>query len=218
MENMSIMGSASPETACIIAIQLCPPYFQTYTCDHLHYSWINIHKIFPLMSDLNRAGFSSLSFSFTAPNLANLVFMGPSRLREADFGLNPSNGSRDIGPYDYSTFVTLESKEFINIITDFEFYRYVLVTLTSSQVKFSYTRFQTIITRESGRCVIGGIEESCFIKYIITVHPMHTFCNLVRQTERVWLFKSDEAAKGVISAPLGLHARFVTYFPDDWKE
>lgn len=47
---------------------------------------------------------------------------------------------------------------------------------------------------------------------------MHTFCNLVRQTERVWLFKSDEAAKGVIAAPLGLHARFVTYFPDDWKE
>ncbi|KAL4015012.1 hypothetical protein IC575_027236 [Cucumis melo] len=146
-EMFSIMANPTPSPSCTIALQLFPPFFnQQYSCQQLHYSWIYINPFFPEMFDMERTGFSSLTFSFADSLHADLTFCSrDGHLREID-----SDGSMDAcyDQLDWETFVSFSSQEFINIVTLNNFDS-VLVTLTNSQVKFSYAGTQMILTQET---------------------------------------------------------------------
>ncbi|KAL0538099.1 hypothetical protein IC582_027096 [Cucumis melo] len=147
----SIMANPTPSPSCTIALQLFPPFFnQQYSCQQLHYSWIYINPFFPEMFDMERTGFSSLTFSFADSLHADLTFCSrDGHLREIDFPMYHSDGSMDAcyDQLDWETFVSFSSQEFINIVTLNNFDS-VLVTLTNSQVKFSYAGTQMILTQE----------------------------------------------------------------------
>ncbi|XP_038875059.1 uncharacterized protein LOC120067585 [Benincasa hispida] len=124
-----------------------------------------------------------------------------------------STGSMDdVLEFDFAKFVSIESQDFINIITGFSNFDNVLVTISSSQVKFSYGRTTIILTQEENHCIFGGIEGSNKLIFAITLQPTELFYKFVGRSKRVWLFKSNNSLKGVIAAPLGLYARYLAYF------
>uniref|UniRef100_A0A9I9EKT7 Uncharacterized protein n=1 Tax=Cucumis melo TaxID=3656 RepID=A0A9I9EKT7_CUCME len=145
----SIMAAASPSSRCVIALQLSPQIFTTYVCPKLYYKFIFFETFCDTMQECERTGFSSLTFSFQEIDHDAKLASIPGCDKKVDVPLLPSTEEMDVGEFDFGTFVSIESQEFINIIKRLSDFDYVLVTLSISQVKFSYGRKAIILTQEA---------------------------------------------------------------------
>uniref|UniRef100_A0A9I9EKS3 Uncharacterized protein n=1 Tax=Cucumis melo TaxID=3656 RepID=A0A9I9EKS3_CUCME len=150
----SIMVAASPSSRCIISLQLSPQIFRTYVCPTLHHKFLFFRAFCDTMQECQSTGFSSLIFSFQEQDPHDTY--GCHMIKTVR--LYPSSEKIDVGEFDFGTFVSIESQEFINIIKRFVDFDNVLVTLSSSQVKFSYGRTEIILTQESIRTRRGDKE------------------------------------------------------------
>ncbi|XP_022958855.1 uncharacterized protein LOC111460009 [Cucurbita moschata] len=157
----------------------------------------------------------TIPWRFLAATAILKFFHGSNgHFEEVELPMFPSCKVMDVGAFDIGTFVSIDSQEFINIVTYFNDFDYVLVTLINSQVMFSYGKTKIVLTEERRQCIIGGVAASDEVVFVISLQPMTIFCNLARRLRRVWLFKSSDSTRGVIAAPLGLYARYVAYFSD----
>ncbi|KAL4015009.1 hypothetical protein IC575_027233 [Cucumis melo] len=121
----SIMVAASPSSRCIISLQLSPQIFRTYVCPTLHHKFLFFRAFCDTMQECQSTGFSSLIFSFqeqdphdTYGSDALLQFTNSERGCHMikTVRLYPSSEKIDVGEFDFGTFVSIESQEFINII------------------------------------------------------------------------------------------------------
>ncbi|XP_023549342.1 uncharacterized protein LOC111807724 [Cucurbita pepo subsp. pepo] len=213
-EMFAIMADSYPALGGVIALHLWPQFFDEYVCNELLKSWTFVKNLFPLMIDMEESGFNSLTFTVTYPESAELKFQAPNGLsNDVEFELIPSLDPLEVGDFDFSSFVSLESEEFVNIVTEYHMFDYVHVIVTSTRVIFSYAiMLETILTQEDGECLIGGITAPNHMEFIINLSPIEAFYSMAHRSKRVWLYKSMQTTKGVIIFPLGLYYRFVAYF------
>ncbi|KAA0039744.1 hypothetical protein E5676_scaffold266G003150 [Cucumis melo var. makuwa] len=223
-------GIFSPDMFCIMAdsdvsihsafgIELLPPFFDTFYADEVRQLfWFRLTHLFPLAVQLLESGYTSFTFSIERfrYNHAQFRFEGPNGLlREVNFLLTPVVRPLSIGEIDLSAFVTMDSQEFSNIISEYHMFDYVQVIITNRRVSFSYAIIQeTIITPQDGQCIIGGIRPPNEVQFIITMSQPDAFYHFASQSKRIWLFKEVNSTKGIITAPLGLHGRLVSFFCD----
>ncbi|KAE8646781.1 hypothetical protein Csa_005116, partial [Cucumis sativus] len=229
---VDVMADAifSPDTFCIMAdsdasihsafgVQLWPPFFDSFYSDDIRQLfWFRLTHLFPLAVELLESGYTSLTFSIERfrYNYAQFKFEGPNGLlRDVNFLLTPVVRPLRIGQIDLSAFVSMDSEEFSNIISEYHMFDYVEVIITSRRVSFSYAIIQeTIITPEDGQCLIGGVRAPNQVQFIITMSQPDAFYHFASQSKRIWLFKEVNSTKGIITAPLGLYGRLVSFFCD----
>ncbi|CAK9328866.1 unnamed protein product [Citrullus colocynthis] len=175
--RFSIMAATSPSSRCILALQLSPSFFDVYACNKLEYKLVYIQNFYHTKFNLQRNGFTELGFAcfdsdqepgYQARNdirmLLDIDEDGYLDRNAVRIFANPEAGTYerndlpfcastdrmdDTFEFDCANFVSIESQEFINIITRFSNFDNVLVTLSSSQVKFSYGSTQIILTKET---------------------------------------------------------------------
>ncbi|CAK9328767.1 unnamed protein product [Citrullus colocynthis] len=213
-EMLCIMADSNISIHAAIGLQLWPPFFDHYFCNETQRSWFFLTNIFPLALDLQDSGYTSLTFSIPYPERAELKFRGPNGLlREIDFELAYSHDPLFISEFDLSIFVSMDSQQFSHIIAEYHMFDYVQVTVTSARVTFSYAIMQeTSLSPEDGECIIGGIRAPNQIQFIINLSPPEAFYHIASQTKRIWFFKTCNSTKGLITAPLGLNGRLVSFF------
>ncbi|KGN45689.2 uncharacterized protein LOC101219791 [Cucumis sativus] len=230
---VDVMADAifSPDMFCILAdsdvslqsafgLQLWPPFFDSFYSDNLRQIfWFRLTHLFPLAVELLESGYTSLTFSIERfrHNYAQFKFEGPNGLlREVNFRLTPIVRPLRIGQIDLSAFVTMDSQEFSYIISQYNMFDYVEVIITSRRVSFSSSTIQeTTISAEDGRCIVGGVRAPVQVQFIITMSQPNAFFHFASQSKRIWLFKEVNSTKGIITAPLGLYGRLVSFFCDD---
>ncbi|KAL4015102.1 hypothetical protein IC575_027331 [Cucumis melo] len=220
-EMFCVMVDSNVSIHSTIGLQLWPPFFDHYFCSELQYSWFFFNEIFPLAQDLQDSGYTSFSFSIGPnPDLAQIKFQGPNGLlHETNFELVYSHHPLRIPDFDLSVFVSMDSQEFSNVISQYHMFDDVHVTITSERVIFSYSIMQeTILNQQNGQCIIGGIKAPNQVQFILTLGPSEVFNHIASQTKRVWFFKQCNSNKGLITAPLGLNGRLVACFFDVFAE
>uniref|UniRef100_A0A9I9EKZ6 Uncharacterized protein n=1 Tax=Cucumis melo TaxID=3656 RepID=A0A9I9EKZ6_CUCME len=231
-----IMADSDVSIHSAFGIELLPPFFDTFYADEVRQLfWFRLTHLFPLAVQLLESGYTSFTFSIERfrYNHAQFRFEGPNGLlREVNFLLTPVVRPLSIGEIDLSAFVTMDSQEFSNIISEYHMFDYVYVRycmtimhmiyslavqviITNRRVSFSYAIIQeTIITPQDGQCIIGGIRPPNEVQFIITMSQPDAFYHFASQSKRIWLFKEVNSTKGIITAPLGLHGRLVSFFCD----
>ncbi|XP_023547389.1 uncharacterized protein LOC111806354 [Cucurbita pepo subsp. pepo] len=113
---------------------------------------------------------------------------------------------------DFTTFVSIDSKEFQRVVEEFRNIITVYVFVTNLQVRFTCSLKEIILSQVEEQCIIGGIEDGQEIQFVITLHPSRFFNELSSQVGRVWLYRTSNA-RGAIFAPINSNAQFVVYFP-----
>ncbi|XP_011652354.1 uncharacterized protein LOC101206630 isoform X2 [Cucumis sativus] len=213
-EMFCLMADSNVSIHSAIGLQLWPPFFDHYFCRDLKNSWFFFSEIFPLAQYLKDFGYTSFSFSIGRdPHHAQIEFQGPTRLLlEVTLRLVFCHLPLRIHQFDLSVFVSMDSQQFSNLISQYHMFDDVHVTITSERVIFSYSTMQETIL--SPQCIIGGLRAPDEVEFVITLGPQEVFNHIASQTKRVWFFKQCNSNRGLITAPLGLNARLVAFFCD----
>uniref|UniRef100_A0A9I9EKS8 Uncharacterized protein n=1 Tax=Cucumis melo TaxID=3656 RepID=A0A9I9EKS8_CUCME len=66
----------------------------------------------------------------------------------------------------------------------------IVVTVTNSQVKFSVSSKEIILTEEAGDCQIIGYEGEVETRFRIILHPTSFFISLSTHSDVIWFHKT----------------------------
>ncbi|CAK9328862.1 unnamed protein product [Citrullus colocynthis] len=133
----------------ITSLQIMPPFFTNFLCQHQIYQCqIPIKLFHRTIITMKHAFYSSMTLSLEQPlNRISLQFHN-SRVDQQLFSELPLLPSReeDVGQIDYGIFVSIDSQVFKRIATELDdfnvskilwYFVSALVTLTNSQAKFT---------------------------------------------------------------------------------